>query len=379
MNGGEAASMFMWLGEPLETPVARALERIRRFEDVAHVAVMPDVHLAKDVCVGTVIATNRLLYPAAVGGDIGCGMLAMGFDIEADTLKDPKIAGLILRDLCERIPGVRRHRRHTISMPHDFGERSLSYPSLAAIARDEGTLQLGTLGGGNHFVELQADEENRLWLMIHSGSRAMGQAIRGFHLARGFPTDQKMIALDAATDFGKAYLNDVEWARAYASANRDAMGQIVTEIIAERLRGVLDETATIRCDHNHVALEAHFGKSVMVHRKGAMPADIGKPGVVPGSMGTLSYHVTGKGCTKALRSSAHGAGRRFSRAQARQTYRANDLKYQMGTVWFDPRLTDQLRDESPRAYKDVRMVLKAQNELIDRVRTLKPVLVYKGV
>lgn len=374
----EPAPLHTWLAEPLETPVARALERIRRFDDVQHVAVMPDVHLAKDVCVGTVIATKSLLYPAAVGGDIGCGMLAMAFDAEADAIREPTIAGKILRLLGERIPGLRRHRRHTLPLPEYLVSMTLSHPSLTALARDEGCMQLGTLGGGNHFVELQSDEANRLWLMVHSGSRAMGQAIRSFHLARGKRVDQKMIALDASEAAGEAYLNDVEWARTYARANRDAMGAIVGEILGETL-GVLETHSAISCDHNHVALESHFDQPLLVHRKGAMPAGNGMAGVIPGSMGTLSYHVVGRGCEWSLRSSSHGAGRRFSRAQARETYRANDLRQQMREVWFDPRLADQLRDESPRAYKDVRKVLDAERDLVARTRTLRPVLVYKGV
>lgn len=374
----EPAPMRTWLAEPLETPVAKALERIRRFDDVRHVAVMPDVHLAKDVCVGTVIATKTLLYPAAVGGDIGCGMLAMALDLDADAVRDPVTAGKILRLLGERIPGLRRHRRHVLASPEYLSSMTLSHPSLAAIARDEGSMQLGTLGGGNHFVELQSDEENRLWLMIHSGSRAMGQAIRGFHLARGKVVDQKMVALDASTELGRAYLNDVEWARTYARANREAMGAMVTEILGETL-GVREAHSAISCDHNHVAVESHFGEFLLVHRKGAMPAGEGTAGVIPGSMGTLSYHVIGKGCELSLQSSSHGAGRRFSRTQARETYRANDLRQQLREVWFDPRLADQLRDESPRAYKDVRKVLDAERDLVQRTRTLRPVLVYKGV
>jgi len=379
MSTNEPAPIYFWVAESLETAVAKALEWIRRLDDVQHVAVMPDVHLAADVCVGTVMATETLLYPAAVGGDIGCGMLAMAFDVNADTLKDARTAGLILRDLSEQIPGVRRHRRRTLAMPEEVTSQSLSDLSLNSAVREEGAMQFGTLGGGNHFVELQADEENRLWLMIHSGSRAMGQLIRAHHLSRGQLTAEKMLALDASSPAGQAYLNDVHWARSYAAGNREAMGRIVAEILGRRLSAKVAEPQTIRCDHNHVVLESHGDRSFYVHRKGAMPAATGKPGVVPGSMGTLSYHVIGKGCERSLNSSAHGAGRRFSRAQAKESFRANDLKYQMGSVWFDPRLADQLRDESPRAYKDVRKVLEAEAELVSRVRTLRPMLVYKAM
>lgn len=374
----DPAPMKTWLTEPLETPVAQALERVRRADDVAHVAVMPDVHLAKEVCVGTVIATRRLIYPGAVGGDIGCGMLAIPFDAAASDLSDPTLAGTVLRALSEQILASRRHRDRTLPMPADALVDALSDPSLVGVARDVATLQLGTLGGGNHFVELQSDTENRLWLMIHSGSRAMGQAIRSLHLSRGFVTSTKLIALDAETPAGQAYLHDMQWARRYARANREAMGQVVSDVLRERMRANAIESEAIRCDHNHVALESHFGQSLYIHRKGAMPAEKDLAGVVPGSMGTLSYHVVGKGCENALKSSAHGAGRRHSRTAARDAFRASDLRHQMKSVWFDPRLADQLREECPKAYKDVRAVLAAEEELVERVRTLRPVLVYKS-
>ena len=375
----DPAPLYTWLCEPLESPVARALERIRAADDVRHVAVMPDVHLAEDVCVGTVLATGTLLYPAAVGGDIGCGMLAVAFNGPAEAIRDPANAGKILRMLGEQIPGIRRHRRRTMMMPKSLQCLSLSEPTLKAVAKEEGAMQLGTLGGGNHFVELQADEEDRLWLMIHSGSRAMGQAIRALHLDRGERMACKMIALRSDESPGQAYLNDVEWARAYAIANREAMGMIVCQIIEAVLKVTAISGMTIGCDHNHVAPESHFGETLLVHRKGAMPAGLGVAGAIPGSMGTLSYHVVGKGHELSLRSSSHGAGRRFSRSEARETYRTNDLRQQMREVWYDPRLIDQLRDEAPRAYKDVRRVLDAEADLVCRTRTLKPLLVYKGV
>jgi tRNA-splicing ligase RtcB len=362
----------------MERDVRATIQRIRGGEDVAHVAVMPDVHLARDVCVGTVMATRRLVYPAAVGGDIGCGMLAIGFDADANLLREPKFAGQLLRMIGERIPVHRRHRRRLLSLPKQLTSESLSHPELQGILNDVGTLQLGTLGGGNHFVELQSDDDRRLWLMIHSGSRAMGQAIRGHHLARAQVRSASMMALDTDAPTGQAYLHDQTWARAYASANRRAMADQVLQLMREEFRIDAVESSTIECDHNHVQPEVHFGQQLVVHRKGAMPADADRPGVIPGSMGTLSYHVIGKGCEAALRSSAHGAGRRFSRTAARERFTRTDLRRQMQQVWFDPRLSDALRDESPGSYKDVRQVMTAQAELVSITRTLRPMLVYKG-
>jgi tRNA-splicing ligase RtcB len=294
------------------------------------------------------LGTSRLLYPGAVGGDIGCGMLAIAFDTEADAIGHGSVAGKVLAELYRTIPGHRRHRRSALPMPKDLGALQLSDPSLDAIAREEGALQLGTLGGGNHFVELQSDESNQLWLMIHSGSRAMGQAIRQHHV------------------------------RAYAAANRAAMGECVAHVLRSVLGASPVESMTVACDHNHVQREEHGGRLIYVHRKGAMPAAVGTPGVLPGSMGTLSYHVEGRGCENALNSSAHGAGRRFSRAAARETFSASDLKHQMRNVWFDPRKVHALREEAPNAYKDVRAVLRAQSELVRVTRTLRPLLAYKS-
>lgn len=370
--------MNAWLIEPLPPDVTAVIDRLRCADDVQRLAIMPDVHLARDVCVGTVLATSRLLYPGAVGGDIGCGMLALAFDGGADALADPARAAGILLELQRAIPASRRHRRHAIPYPADLASASLSHPSLQAVSRDEGTLQLGTLGGGNHFVELQADDEDRLWLMLHSGSRAMGQAIRAFHCAHARLVAGKLLALDAAEPAGQAYLADVAWARRYADANRRAIADRVAETL-ERLLGIhCMDHSLITCDHNHVALEDHAGQRLLVHRKGAMPAAAGLPGVLPGSMGTLSYHVEGRGCLESLHSSAHGAGRAYSREAARQRISVRALHRQMEGIWFDYRQAPQLREEAPAAYKDIRAVLRAQHDLVKVTRTLRPLLAYKS-
>jgi tRNA-splicing ligase RtcB (3'-phosphate/5'-hydroxy nucleic acid ligase) len=378
-KSGAPAPVKTWLAMPMESSAAKAIERVRRADDVAYVAVMPDVHLAVDVCVGTATATRRLVYPSAVGGDIGCGMLAVAFDSGADVLRDPARAGALLRALGERIPGQRRSRRNTMPMPPDLRADDLSHPSLASSIRDEASLQLGTLGGGNHFVELQAEQgSDQLWLMIHSGSRAAGQAVKAHHLARATIRSASMMALDTGADEGQSYLNDQQWARAYAHANRLAMAGQLAAAMKELFNVCPIESTQITCDHNHVQPEPHFGQTLLVHRKGAMPASAGQGGVVPGSMGTQSYHVEGRGCPEALNSSAHGAGRLFSRAAARERFTRHDLRQQMQGVWFDPRMSQALREEAPKSYKDVRAVMRAQGELVKVVRTLRPVMVYKG-
>lgn len=378
MSNPTLSPMSAWLIEPMEKRVADVVERIRRTDDVQRVAVMPDVHLANEVCVGMVIATSRLIFPGAVGGDIGCGMLALAFDVEADALNDPVRAAKVLKRLYAAVPTIRRHRTRVAEYPPALSRATLSHGSLEAIKRTEGTLQLGTLGGGNHFVEIQSDDDGRLWLMVHSGSRCMGQAIRGFHQARCRRLRGGMLALDAGNPEGEAYLHDATWACQYADANRRAIADAVRAILNEELGAMPVERSIITCDHNHVRLEAHAGGQCWVHRKGAMPASEGSAGVLPGSMGTLSFHVEGRGCDESLRSSAHGAGRALSRDAARRAFRARDVQRQMQGVWFDPRLSDALRDEAPQAYKDVRAVLRAQQELVKVTRTLRPVMTFKS-
>jgi tRNA-splicing ligase RtcB len=372
------APLFTWLAMPMEPEAAKTIERVRRADDVVHVAVMPDVHLANDVCVGTAMATTRLVYPSAVGGDIGCGMLAIPFDCDADVVRDPTAAGQILRLLGERIPTDRRHRSRTVPFPADLRPDDLSHPSLVAAVKDHGHLQLGTLGGGNHFVELQSDSGGRLWAMIHTGSRAMGQSVRSHHLARATVKSHGLLSVDADTDVGRAYLHDQDWARRYAAANREVIGSAIIEVLSTvgAIRPI--ESGILQCDHNHVRRETHFGREMYVHRKGAMPADDGLPGVVPGSMGTQSHHVTGLGNSNSLRSSAHGAGRLFSRHAARERFDRSEVRRQLDGVWYDPRRLDSLREETPKAYKDVKAVMRAQSDLVRVERVLRPVLVYKG-
>lgn len=373
------APMRSWLAAPMEQAVASAVQRLRRAPDVRYVAVMPDVHLAEDVCVGIAIGTSQLVYPQAVGGDIGCGMLAVPFDVEADSVREPRTAARILAGLAAAIPARRRNRRGAVALPAELSGASLSDAKLQGVWRIVAALEFATVGSGNHFVELQADEAEGLWLMVHSGSRALGPAVRDHHLARAEPKGGGLKALNSGEDSGTAYLNDAAWARRFADANRRQIalqtGEIVLGVAGGRLRWG-DAVAT---DHNHVEHETHGSECLWVHRKGAMPAWPDQAGVLPGSMGSLSYHVTGRGCPDALCSSAHGAGRILSRSQARKAITDRDLRRQMRDVWYDFRLSDRLRDEAPSAYKDIRAVVRAQHDLVKVIRVLRPVLNYKGI
>ena len=368
----------MWLTAPLSHEVAEALGRLQQAPDVQRIAVMPDVHLANDICVGVVLATSRLIYPQAVGGDIGCGMLGVATNSSAEPLRDPKAAGQILAGFAKAIPSRRRNRQVVVAQPQDLDSIELSSARLESLRRSEGAVEFATLGSGNHFLELQADEEDQLWLMIHSGSRALGQAVRDHHLAGAQVTEGRFRALDAESEQGAAYLHDLDWSRRYAAASRRAMAAEAEKVMQHAIGARLLWETSITTDHNHVALEQHGASNFWVHRKGAMVLQAGELGVLPGSMGTLSFHVEGRGCEEALNSSAHGAGRAMSRSEAARKISRAELQRQMKGVWFDWRLADAIRDEALSAYKDIRTVLKEQHDLVKVHRTLRPLLNYKG-
>jgi tRNA-splicing ligase RtcB len=241
-------------------------------------------------------------------------------------------------------------------------------------------VQFGTLGRGNHFLEFQADEQERLWIMLHSGSRAIGQAITAHHvaIAEQHSGKRRLPWLDTAEEEGQAYLADVAWAIRYANESRLAMLR-ATEQVLHALFGVpLQWDALIHANHNHVRQETNAGQLLLVHRKGALPAAAGEPGVISGSMGSASFHVTGRGCEASLCSSSHGAGRTLSRGEAAQRISPRQLAREMRGVWFDDRHARQLCDEAPSAYKDIHAVMRAQRELTRIGRKLRPLLSYKG-
>lgn len=379
MAEAPGAVVRSWAAGPLERDVQAAIERLARSDDVRRVAIMPDVHLAADVCIGTVVATSRTLYPNAVGGDIGCGVAALGFECEAARLDDEREAAAVLAGLYRAIPLTRHGRKRAPGLSPELARRSLSSPSLESLKKGDGVLQAGTLGRGNHFVELQSDSEGRLWLMLHSGSRGIGQAIRDHHLARCVAGRSGLRYLDATSPEGAEYLQDMAWAVDYAEWGRRTMVAAVCEVVTEVLGSDPDESSYVSCNHNHVHRETRAGEALWVHRKGAISAAAGEPGLVPGSMGTHSFHVEGRGCVEALCSSAHGAGRRLSRTEARRRLSAKDVTRELRDVWFDHRLAAGLREEAPSAYKNIDAVMRSEHELVRIVRRLRPVLCFKGV
>jgi tRNA-splicing ligase RtcB (3'-phosphate/5'-hydroxy nucleic acid ligase) len=379
MKENEDAVVRIWHDGPLPQGVEAAARRLAASDGVRRVALMPDAHLADDVCIGTVVGTEGTLYPNAVGGDIGCGMAALAFQADAARLAAPADAGRVLARLYEAVPLIRHRRGTAPSLPAALHQRRLSSPALERVRRREAESQLGTLGSGNHFLELQEADDGRLWLMLHSGSRGLGPAVRDHHLERCRSSRLGLQFLESDSTAGREYLDDVQWALDYADANRRAMVEAAVICLRDVLAVEPDEASYFACAHNHVRRETHAGAALWVHRKGAIPAARDERGVVPGSMGTASVHVRGLGHSEALGSGAHGAGRRLSRTEARRTVGVAELSRQLRGVYFDHRLARALREEAPAAYKDLDAVLRAQRDLVRVERRLRPVLVYKGV
>ncbi len=382
MSAADAGAVVRrWLAGPLPREVVRPLDRLAATPGIARVAVLPDVHYAEGVCVGVAAASRDRLFPEAVGGDIGCGMAAVRFDAPAAAVADERVAARVLAGLRRAVPSNRRGGPGL-----DVADRALaaldsealSDERLARAARRDGRVELGTLGRGNHFLELQADDEGALWLMVHSGSRAVGPAILAHHLAHARTAETGLRWLDAGADAGRAYLADVAWAVAYAEASRRLMADAAAALLAD-VAGVRVEDATYRSSlHNHVRAEACSGETLLVHRKGSISAREGEPGIVPGSMGTWSFHTLGRGCEEALCSSSHGAGRALSRSEARRRIPLREFRREMRGVVWDARRERDLVDEAPSAYKDVGAVMRAQRDLTRIERRLRPVLSYKG-
>ena len=368
-----------WLAEPLPPEVAQALDRLARADDVAAIAVLPDVHLAEEVCVGVAVATRTRLLPAAIGGDLGCGMEALRFDGDGERLRDAALRERIVRDLRRAVPArIRRGPASSLALPAELDFGGLSAPELARRLERDGRREFATLGRGNHFLELDRDEEGALWLSVHSGSRALGPAIGAWHRRRAGRDRAGFEGIEADTKAGREFLDDVEFALRFAAASRAAMVAAASAVVAEHLGSAPLPATRIACVHNQVRRETVGVETLWIHRKGAIPAAEGEAGIVPGSMGAPTFHVEGRGCAASLHSSAHGAGRALSRGEAHRRIAPRELLRQMKGIGFDDASAARLVDEAPSAYKDVRAVMRAQRELTRIVRTLAPILVHKG-
>lgn len=346
---------------------------------VEQVAAMPDVHVAHGVAVGTVFATEDTLVPAALGGDLGCGMSAIRFDFPAAALGVRERQALLER-LGRRIPvGEAVNRRGVRDVPHALLESPLSTGALMHVRERLVSRHLGTLGGGNHFVELDRDGGGDLWLLVHSGSRGLGSAIAAHHLRAAEVEGQgELPGLLLGSRAGDACLADLRWALEFARANRDAILSTAVEVVAEAVRVRPDASSRLDVHHNFVAEEVHAGRALWVHRKGAVSAPSGMRALIPGSMSTASYVVEGLGAPASFRSASHGAGRVMTRREARERISSRQLAEAMRRVVFDARRGRTLVEEAPAAYRNIREVLEDEEDLVRPLLRLEPIAVLKG-
>lgn len=359
----------------------------------SHIAVMPDVHLGKGATVGSVIPTKNAIIPAAVGVDIGCGMNALRLSLKAGQLPDNLSA---LRNAIERkVPvGFEMHKlakaKASTLSPLDKKLKLITdkHPALKRMLRNFDSTwqkQLGTLGGGNHFIELCIDENDDIWVMLHSGSRGLGNVIGTYFIERAkkeaqhrfghVPDKDLSYFAEGSTNFDD-YVEAVEWAQEYAFENRREMMRLILEAIRPLLPSFQMTKEAINCHHNYVQKELHFGEEVFVTRKGAIRAGLDEYGIIPGSMGAQSFIVKGKGNPESFCSCSHGAGRKMSRTKAKNLFNQQDLIAQ--TQGIECRKDKGVVDEIPSAYKDIRQVMANQSDLIEVVHTLKQVLCIKG-
>ncbi len=358
-----------------------------------HVAAMPDVHLGIGATIGSVIATHQAIIPAAVGVDIGCGMVACRLSL-CDRDIDEKALKRVFDQISRDVPvGREQHRGNKVlvdaARPFEvrLARMSGKYPQLLKKLgkHSNWVAQMGTLGGGNHFIEVCLDEAGKVWIMLHSGSRGIGNAMAGYfiELARRdmerwmiqLP-DRDLAYFPEGSEHFADYVEAVSWAQEYAFQNRQCMSELVLAALARHLPAFTVTSEVVNCHHNYVVREHHFGADVWVTRKGAIRAHAGDLGIVPGSMGARSFIVRGKGNPESFDSSAHGAGRRMSRTAASKQFSAADLARQTEGVIC--RKDSGVVDEIPGAYKDIDQVMENQNDLTEILHTLKQVVCVKG-
>ena len=390
----------MWVGNmEVDEAAVNQIMNISQLPILAgHIAIMPDVHMGKGATVGSVIPTRSTIIPAAVGVDIGCGMCAVMTNLKAEDLPESLFA---LRNQIERaIPvGFNEHKAGipAVSGPYagilrkNLRKTMERWGNLVMKERlgraDEKRIsrQIGTLGGGNHFIELCLDTEDRVWVMLHSGSRGIGNQIgtvaiemakeqaakRAWGLA-----DAELAWLDEGSPEFDAYIEAMHWAQDYARFNRDTMMNIVLAELKHRFPQMKVVGEVVNCHHNFTSWEEHGEQGMWVTRKGAVSARYGEMGIIPGSMGAKSFIVQGKGNPHSYCSCSHGAGRKMSRNQAKKLFTSLDLQEQ--TAGIECRKDDAVIDEIPAAYKDIDEVMAAQADLVDIVHTLRQVMCIKG-
>ncbi|GAB4147427.1 MAG: RtcB family protein [Planctomycetota bacterium] len=395
----EGVPIKAWIrGVPVDQKAIEQLRKAARLPIVfPHIAAMPDVHWGIGATVGSVIPTKGAIIPAAVGVDIGCGMMAVRTTLRASGLPDD------LKDIRAAIERAVPHGRTHRGGKGDRGAWSNipariedAWKRLGAEYRriaerfpriDRGTTaeHLGTLGTGNHFIEICLDEEQRVWAMLHSGSRGVGNRIGTFFIelakkdmehALGELPDRDLAYFREGSEHFDDYVRAVGWAQRFAKKNRELMMAAVLEALARKLPAHESGEIAIDCHHNYVQPEEHFGERLFVTRKGAVRAGAGELGIVPGSMGAPSFIVRGKGNEASFCSCSHGAGRALSRSEARRRFSVAD--HAAATARVECRKDEGVLDETPMAYKDIGKVMAAQSDLVEIVHRLEQVICVKG-
>jgi tRNA-splicing ligase RtcB (3'-phosphate/5'-hydroxy nucleic acid ligase) len=382
------APVLSWANHDLSPDETKMAQNVASLPFVfKHVALMPDVHLGKGALVGSVVATKEAIIPAAIGVDIGCGMCAIQLPFHAEQL-DGKLKK-IRQDIEAAIPvGFNENKeadRQVLNWQgwQDFGQLHEGVSHLETKALK----QMGSLGGGNHFIEVCLDTQDQVWLMLHSGSRGIGNMLAQRHITTGqnlakmagetLPDKDLAYFVEGTAEFA-AYWRDLQWAQAYAKFNRDVMMTRFKAIVERHVAGgkPTKPLLSVNCHHNYAEKETHYGESVYVTRKGAVRAQKDDYGIIPGSMGAKSFIVKGKGCAESYCSCSHGAGRLMSRNKAKLTYTLDDLVKQ--TAGIECRKDEGIIDEIPAAYKPIEQVMANQADLVEVVATLKQVVCVKG-
>ena len=382
--------LFSWASLLEENTLAQARTSSSMPFIYPHLALMPDAHLGLGATVGSVIPTLGAIMPAAVGVDIGCGMIAVRTQFTGDDLATRGDLKTLREQIERAIPvsaGGANNRIVATAGPR-IEELTREADAIGlAPARYAGKwdLQLGTLGSGNHFIEVSVDETDALWLFLHSGSRGVGNRIAQAHITVAQKLmekwwielpDRDLAYLVEGTDQFDRYIAELRWAQHYALLNREEMMDRVIRQVSEHLGAPVIEHERINCHHNFTERERHFGKDVWISRKGAISAKTGQPGLIPGSMGTASYVVEGRGNKVALESSPHGAGRSHSRSAARKRFTHEQLREAMTGIEF--RDTDAFLDEIPQAYKPIDQVMADAADLVTVRHTLRQLVNVKG-
>jgi tRNA-splicing ligase RtcB (3'-phosphate/5'-hydroxy nucleic acid ligase) len=384
--GGARSEILSWANHEFSIEEQVMLRNVSRLPCLfRHVALMPDAHLGKGSMVGSVIATKEAVIPATVGVDIGCGMMAVKTPFKSGIL-DGKLKALRLA-IEEAIPTGFSEYRESVD-ESSYWDGWPGFDELHQGVRDrkaKAMRQLGTLGGGNHFIEVCLDTDNVVWLMLHSGSRNIGKELAERHIATAkslwrlseLPAPDLAYFIQGTPEF-KAYWMDLKWAQRYAMKNREIMMVRLLRVFNKLFnhRQAFRAELTVNCHHNYVALEQHYGEQVFVTRKGAINAADGVLGIIPGSMGAKSFIVRGRGLPESFSSCSHGAGRKLSRGAAKRAFTKDDLERQ--TAGVECRKDVGVLDEIPGAYKSIEAVMKNQEDLVEVVAEIKQVVCVKG-